>query len=232
MAKVFVGTSGWAYSWNPDGLEWYVRNSRLNAVELNASFYRFPFRNQVRGWARRGSGLRWAIKVHRSITHYRKLSPTSYGTWAKFRALFETMEPIIDFYLLQLPPSYAMSEAGVERLKAFAREARLGERLAVEFRHPSWFSEEGLAVLKEVGATAVSVDSPEAVVYWSSNGIVYARLHGRTAWYAHEYSEEELIAIAEEIAALNPCRVYVFLNNDHWMLDNARAIKRILEERL
>lgn len=232
MAEVFVGTSGWAYSWNPDGLEWYVRHSSLNAVELNASFYRFPYRNQVRGWARRGAGLRWAIKVHRSITHYRKLSPASHGTWAKFRALFEPMEKVIDFYLLQLPPSYAMTDTGVERLREFTKTAGLGERLAVEFRHPSWFNDEGLAVLEEVGATAVSVDSPEAIVYWSSNGVVYARLHGRTAWYAHEYSEEELRGIAEEIAALSPRRVYVFLNNNHWMLENARAIKQILEETL
>ena len=36
--RVYVGTSGWAYFWNPDGLDWYVRNSGLNAVELNASF--------------------------------------------------------------------------------------------------------------------------------------------------------------------------------------------------
>ncbi|MFP3209319.1 MAG: DUF72 domain-containing protein, partial [Nitrososphaeria archaeon] len=35
----YVGTSGWSYAWNPDGLEWYVRNSGLNAVELNSSFY-------------------------------------------------------------------------------------------------------------------------------------------------------------------------------------------------
>jgi len=225
-----VGTSGWAYSWNPDGLEWYVRHSRLNAVELNASFYRFPFRNQVRGWARRGAGLRWAIKVHRSITHYRRLSPASYQTWARFRALFEPMEHLIDFYLLQLPPTYAMTERGVEKLRAFAKTAGLGERLAVEFRHPSWFCEEGLAVVKEVGATAVSVDSPETIHYWSSNGVVYARLHGRTAWYAHEYSESELVEITESIASLAPRRVYVFLNNNHWMLENARAIKKILED--
>lgn len=225
-----MGTSGWAYSWNPDGLEWYVRNSGLNAVELNASFYRFPFRNQVKGWARRGTRLRWAIKVHRSITHYRKLAPTSYGTWRKFRALFEPMEPLIDFYFVQLPPSYAMTEASIEKLRAFADEAGLGERLAIEFRHPSWFGDEGLDVLREIGATAVSVDSPEIIRYWTSNGIVYARLHGRTAWYAHDYSDEELAEIAHEITSLAPKKVYVFLNNNHWMLDNARAIKALLEE--
>lgn len=74
MVKVFVGTSGWLYDWNLDStFDWYVRNSGLNAVELNASFYRFPFRNQVTSWTRKGSGLRWAVKVHRYITHVKRL---------------------------------------------------------------------------------------------------------------------------------------------------------------
>ena len=48
--EVFVGTSGWSYGWNKGGnLDWYLRNSHLNAVELNASFYRFPNRNQIAG---------------------------------------------------------------------------------------------------------------------------------------------------------------------------------------
>ncbi|RLF12723.1 MAG: DUF72 domain-containing protein, partial [Thermoprotei archaeon] len=38
--RVYIGTSGWLYDWNLDGsLDWYVKNSGLNAVELNASFY-------------------------------------------------------------------------------------------------------------------------------------------------------------------------------------------------
>ncbi|RLE86352.1 MAG: DUF72 domain-containing protein, partial [Thermoprotei archaeon] len=57
--EIYVGTSGWLYDWNIGGnLEWYVKFSSLNTVELNASFYRFPFRNQVRSWARKGSKLK------------------------------------------------------------------------------------------------------------------------------------------------------------------------------
>jgi uncharacterized protein YecE (DUF72 family) len=38
--ELFVGTSGWFYSWNPDGsFDWFCRFSGLNAVELNMSFY-------------------------------------------------------------------------------------------------------------------------------------------------------------------------------------------------
>jgi len=61
--EVRVGTSGWYYDWNPDlSLDWYVQNSGLNAIELNASFYRFPYKNQITSWARNGRSLSWAVK--------------------------------------------------------------------------------------------------------------------------------------------------------------------------
>ena len=45
LVEVYVGTSGWMYPWNLGrSLEWYVNHSGLNAVELNASFYRIPRR--------------------------------------------------------------------------------------------------------------------------------------------------------------------------------------------
>ena len=70
MQKLYAGTSGWSYPWNPDGLEWYI-DAGLNAVELNSSFYRFPYRNSIASWKRKteGKDFRWSIKVNRSITH-------------------------------------------------------------------------------------------------------------------------------------------------------------------
>ncbi|MEM1943062.1 MAG: hypothetical protein QXO30_03050 [Candidatus Caldarchaeum sp.] len=57
--ECFVGASGWFYSWNPDGsLDWFVRNPGLKAVELNMSFYRFPFPNMLRSWVVKVGGLR------------------------------------------------------------------------------------------------------------------------------------------------------------------------------
>lgn len=118
--KVFVGTSGWLYDWNEDGtLDWYVENSGLNAVELNASFYRFPFQNQVKSWKRKSKSLRWAIKVHRSITHLRKFGERAYDIWDKFKNLFNPLEDLIDFYLFQLPPNYSCREESLKILKGF-----------------------------------------------------------------------------------------------------------------
>jgi uncharacterized protein YecE (DUF72 family) len=233
MVEVYVGTSGWLYDWNlGSSLQWYVENSGLNAVELNASFYRFPYPSQVAGWAKRGGRLRWAVKVHRSITHVRRLKPEALDTWRRFHALFKPMDSLVDFYLFQMPPSFTRTDTNVERIRMFARSTSLGERFAVEFRHASWFDSETVDLLRELGVTAVSVDSPQVTWIVTSNGTVYLRLHGRSAWYAHDYSAEELEEVAERVAALEPQRIYAFFNNDHWMLENARAFKRILESRL
>lgn len=103
--EFFVGTSGWYYSWNEDrNLDWFVSNSGLSAVELNMSFYRFPFPNMVKSWAKKGESLRWSIKVNRLITHRLKFSDRAFQSWKKFRNLLMPLEPNIDFYLFQLPP--------------------------------------------------------------------------------------------------------------------------------
>jgi len=230
--EVYVGTSGWLYDWNEgSSLDWYIEESGLNAVELNASFYRFPFRNQVASWAWKGRGLRWSVKVHRSITHLRRLSGNAIETWGKFRSLFEPLDDAVDFYLFQMPPSFICTESNLERIKLFHQKSGLGQRMAVEFRHDSCFNEGTSEWGRRTGLTVVSIDAPTAKWIVESRGIIYLRMHGRTAWYAHEYSEGELREVAERIHSLNPAKVYVFFNNDHWMLENARLMKSLLENR-
>jgi uncharacterized protein YecE (DUF72 family) len=227
--EIFVGTSGWAYSWNLGGsLEWYVRSSGLNAVELNASFYRIPAERQVRRWALVGRELRWAVKVHRSVTHSGRLSEKALDALRRFLSAFEPMDGLIDFYLFQMPPAFVKSEENAARVERVA--SLLGGRAAFEFRHPSWFSDETVSWAERTGFTPVSVDSPNATWIVAVRGTVYLRMHGRSAWYSHNYSEGELREVAERLAALRPRRVYVFFNNDHAMLDNARAMMRVLRE--
>ena len=231
--EVYVGTSGWMYDWNSGGtLDWYLENSGLNAVELNASFYRFPFPSQVLGWARRKAGVRWAVKVHRSITHLRKLSDNALDTWRKFHRIFQPLDDRVDFYLFQMPPNFSASEASIARVRRFIAESGLGGRFAIEFRHESWFSRELAEMISGMGATYVSVDSPMGSFIHSSGSVIYLRMHGRSSWYAHDYSIEELSEIAETIFSLKPSKVYIFFNNDHWMLENARLMLGLLRHGL
>lgn len=103
----------WYYEWNKKkNLDWFVENSGLNSVELNASFYRFPFPGNIKNWGgEKGKGLRWSVKVHRSITHWRQFSESALEIWENFRGLFKPMDHLIDFYLSRrLPGSRRLKE--------------------------------------------------------------------------------------------------------------------------
>ncbi len=75
----------------------------------------------------------------------------------------------------------------------------------------------------------MSVDSPDVTWIVSTGGVVYLRMHGRTFWYSQHYEEDELRAVAEEVARLRPDKAYIFFNNNHSMLDNARTMLIILK---
>lgn len=202
--ECFVGTSGWFYSWNPKGsFDWFVRYSGLNAVELNMSFYRYPFPNMVRSWAFKGERLRWAVKVNRLITHTFKFNEKAHWLWGKFQKIFVSLDPCIDLYLFQLPPS--MTPKSMNTIERFIVETNLCKRFALEVRNVKWFNKTYVEWASKLGITWVSVDSPDFPLdIFNTNGIVYERMHGRTAWYSHYYTDEELREVADRIFLTNP----------------------------
>ncbi|MDI6807349.1 MAG: DUF72 domain-containing protein, partial [Candidatus Aenigmarchaeota archaeon] len=215
--------SGWQYDWNPNGFDWFVKNSGLNAVELNASFYRFPFPSMVISWIRKtkqfNPKLRWAIKVNRLITHVFKFSDRAFSTWKKFENLFKPLAENIDFYLFQLPPNTKSNFA--PKLEKFIKQTELEEKFALEVRNLDWFDQKWIEWAKDLKITWVSVDAPDFTNFpreiYKTSTSVYLRMHGRTDWYSHNYSEEELEEVAEKIFQIKPQKIYVFFNNDHNM---------------
>ncbi len=222
--EVFVGTSGWYYDWNKKkNLDWFIQNSGLNSVELNASFYRFPSPEQIESWNRKGTGIRWSIKVHRSTTHWRQLSESSLEILKSFLELFEPMDHLIDFYLFQVPPKFD----DVERALRFAEAAKLGKKFALEIRNKELLgNDEAYSGL--VGkVTLVSVDSPDYRNRIFPGKNVYMRMHGRNSWYSYDYSQEEISETLRKILSFEPEKTYIYFNNDHNMLDNARKALEI-----
>lgn len=234
MIRVYVGTSGWNYFWNKGkSLDWYIKNTGFNAVELNMSFYRFPFPSLPKHWAKIGSNIAWSIKVNQIITHRMRFSEKSLRTWEKFRRLFEPMEHtgLIHFYLFQCPPSLRPTPKIVDNIEKFVIHANLGEMFAIEFRNEEWFKQKWEKWARKIGITMVSVDAPEFIsrIFRSSRKI-YVRMHGRTEWYSHIYNEKELAEIFEAIRMRiigNEC-LYFFLNNNHGMLSGGRLIIEII----
>jgi len=235
---IYVGTSGWNYFWNKGGsLQWYIENTGFNAVELNMSFYRFPFPSLPKSWARRGSSLVWSIKVNRLITHRYRFSEKALGAWEKFRRLFEPMEKkkLIRFYLFQCPPSLRPTTTMVERIEKFVEKVAIGDMFAIEFRNDDWFKQKWEKWLRRLGVTMVSVDAPDFInKIFKTTSRIYVRIHGRTAWYHHIYTEEELAEIFEAIRkkAHPGDEIYFFLNNNHGMLPTGRLIISIAKKYL
>lgn len=224
-----VGTSGYSYGWNegkPSPFEWYLKVG-FNTVEVNASFYRFPVPSWTKTWMKAPRGFDFSIKVHRSVTHYRRLGEGSVELLDRFREPLRPLEDRIAFWLFQMPPSFLWSEGNERKVTRYLRAAQLGARAAFEFRHPSWWDHVG--IVQDAGAAFCSVDAPklprQLVV---ANDVLYLRIHGRQVWYSYRYTDVELEDIASRILASGARRRYVYLNNDEGMLPNGGFLRERL----
>jgi len=146
--NLYVGTSGYSYkewkgSFYPEDmsademLKFY--GERFRAVEINNTFFRMPKPAVLEGWAEQvPEAFRFVLKGSRAITHMRRLKnsgePVAYLLEVA-GALKERLGPL----LFQLPPNFKKDAA---RLRDFLGLFPEGSRVALEFRHQSWFDDE------------------------------------------------------------------------------------------
>ncbi len=225
MTLFKIGTSGYNYFWNegkPSQFKWYLKQN-FNSVEINATFYSFPYKSWIKSWSEAPDYFDFSIKVNRIITHYAKLSEKSIEIFKRFKSYFKPIENKIAFWLFQMPPSFEFNETSLSRIRNFF--SSLGIKAVIEFREPSWWNEEVFEILEEMGIVFCSVDAPELPKdIIKSNETVYLRLHGREEWYSYEYKKEELDEIFDMIIRLSPKFCYIYLNNDHGMLPNGKYL--------
>ncbi|USN50425.1 MAG: DUF72 domain-containing protein [Myxococcales bacterium] len=230
--EILVGTSGWSNPiWNPSGLSWYVDNSKLNAVELNMSFYQLPKKEQILSWAQEGNSLVWTVKMNRSVTHFFRFNEMAFEKFLEFQELFKPLDKQIEYYLFQLPPN--AHPAMRDDIEKFFHQSQLGPRFALEWRNPHWYTKEHIQWAQSLGITVVSADSaqvPREII--NTSGTVYLRLHGRSDWFLHHYSRKELSRITGAVLASGCRRVIAFLNNESLQLKNAQMLYQIFREQL
>lgn len=141
-------------------LRTYAR--RVDAIELNASYYRVPSEEVLDAWAAEvPERFRFCPKVHQSITHRRALEESADEAMA-FARRFLRLGRRLGPGFVQLPPW--LDAAGLGGLDALLAALPEAFRVAVEFRHPSWFAgtgelrEDAIRVLEHRGAGAVITD--------------------------------------------------------------------------
>lgn len=197
--RLRTGTSGFSYkewkgSFYPEKLpatrmlEYYSR--RLDAVEINNTFYRLPRAELLEKWkAQVPEDFAFVLKANRRITHFRRLKnasePLEYLASTAVEALGAALGPI----LFQLPPNFRKD---VGRLAEFLATIPNGVRAAFEFRHESWFDDDTWQALADGGAALVVADTGEGETPVAATaGFGYARLR------RPEYADEDLAAWAE-----------------------------------
>ena len=253
---IAVGTAGFSY---PDWIgPVYPRGAAgahpltllarwVDLLEVNVSHYRIPAPATARAWlgatADRAS-FRFTAKLWRGYTHGPP-TPTR-GDHAALRAFLDALaaDGRLDAVLAQFPPSF---RAGPRERAYVARLARHveGHRLAVEFRHDSWDTDDVRAALTDAGTAWVVGDWTPGPGWIEPRPHVtaplgYVRLHGRhPAWhrrgvardtrYDYLYGPEELRAWVERVRQMRAAAAsVVVVTNNHF---GGQAVANALELR-
>jgi uncharacterized protein YecE (DUF72 family) len=151
---IYVGTSGYSYkewkgSFYPeklppkDMLSYYAE--RFKAVELNNTFYRLPKPEVVESWkAQVPQDFRFTMKASQGITHFRRLKDATAATHLMLER-FSAFENRLGAVLFRLPEDFKKDLA---RLETFLKYLPAETPAVFEFRHPSWFDDDVLALLR------------------------------------------------------------------------------------
>jgi uncharacterized protein YecE (DUF72 family) len=215
-----VGTAGWAIpravaeNFPGEGPA-LARYSRVfSALEINSSFWR---RHKPETWARWAEtvpdGFRFSVKLPRTITHEQKLL----GARRDLDQFFLDVAPLghkLGPVLVQLPPSLAFE---ARRAHAFFKllRARHDGAAVCEPRHPTWFTSEADALLRDVGVARVAADParvPAAAEPSGSRALAYFRMHGSPRVYYSEYGPKRLEELAAQLNGLD-CPVWCMFDN-------------------
>jgi len=247
---ITIGLTGWSDHplVAPDRkrkLEDYA--SHFPFVEIDTSFYGIPTEKSIKSWIdKTPDAFQFIPKAYSAMTLHRpweKEYSSLVELFDTFKVRFYPMvkEKRIKAFLFQFPPFFHYNQQNIDYLNTVNR--LMGTLpVAVEFRHPSWFSKDNnettLKVLKDNFFFHTVVDEPQTpgnstptILEVTDTRLALYRLHGRnySGWLnanedpnwretrtLHDYNQEELLEIQKntEILAQSAEEVAVIFNNN------------------
>jgi uncharacterized protein YecE (DUF72 family) len=213
---LWVGTSGFGYKeWTgtfypagtrpADMLRYY--GERLPAVEIDNTFYRMPRREVLESWsAQVPARFRFCLKASRRITHFKRLDGVDEET-LHLIGTAGILGTRLGAVLFQLPPRFRKDR---DRLERFLGLLDGSARAVLEFRDPSWFSDDILDLLRARGIPLCLVDSADGpdVPFVSTASWGYLRLRRPS------YGEGELDAWIGKIRGQGWREAFVFFKHE------------------
>ena len=119
---------------------------RFRTVEINNTFYRMPSVSVLETWAGDvPADFKFVLKASRQITHIKRLRYSADLVSYLLEAA-GTLKERPGLLLFQLPPNL---KKDVPRLSEFLALLPSQRRVALEFRHQTWFDEEVFGLLRD-----------------------------------------------------------------------------------
>jgi uncharacterized protein YecE (DUF72 family) len=214
---LYIGTSGYSYkewkgSFYPekiaakDMLSYYA--SRLHAVELNNTFYRMPQPSMIDSWkAQVPADFRFSVKAPQVITHFRRLKDAAPQTRIMLKTV-SALEERLGAVIFRLPENM---KKDLKRLETFLKVLPAGTPAVFDFRHPTWFDDEVVALLRSQKRVLCTSDMEELPVA--------GHIHATADWgYVRlrrvQYTKTELVKWIKLIKAQKWKHTYVFFKHE------------------
>ncbi|WP_439383973.1 DUF72 domain-containing protein [Amycolatopsis lexingtonensis] len=236
IAEIRIGTSGWRYPpWRgvfyPHGLaqrrELEYLSRRMNAVEINGSFYSLQRPERYRAWFdETPAGFLFAVKGGRFITHMKQLRDVETALANFYASGVLALGAKLGPFLWQLPPRLAFDPDRLANFFALlprttTEAAQLAKKHddklkgdpylesgpkkrlkhALEVRHPSFAQPAATHLLREHDIALVVADTAGKWPFLEeqTSDFSYVRLHGDEELYVSGYSDQALRTWADKI---------------------------------
>jgi uncharacterized protein YecE (DUF72 family) len=213
---LYVGTSGYSYKeWKgnfypekipaKDMLRYY--SERLTTVEINNTFYRMPQPSLIENWKEQVPGsFKFSLKAPQRITHFKRLNDTDDET-KYFLDTIAVLDEQLGVILFQLPPNM---KKDLPRLETFLTLLSPATPAAFEFRHPSWFDDDVLDLLRSQNRPLVVSDTDDMPTTHIDKTADWGYLRLRRV----NYSAENLVEWSERIRRQEWKETFLFFKHE------------------
>lgn len=212
--------------------------SLFSSVEVNATFYKLPKAATVEKWGKSvPEHFRFTFKIPKGVTHAKEFQFSS-GELELFAETVASVGNKKGCLLVQLPPKVSREkEEELAGLLECLRDNAKGWKIAVEFRHTSWYNRAVYRLLQGYDAGMVEHDMPKAATpkIELAESFVYLRFHGPEGGYQGSYEDAILQSHAKRIVnwVKEGKEVYAYFNNTMGnALGNLQTLNRMVSDLL
>lgn len=208
MSKaIYIGTAAWTiprdvksdFSSIGSQLQQYSR--KLNAVEINTSFYKDHKATTYQRWySTVPAHFRFSVKLSKFFTHEQRLKKGEKNLAENLASIMNLKEKL-GVLVVQLPPTLEFSPEATQLFFTELRSTYKGP-IAFEPRHPTWNSPQACEIqiqhhISRVIADPAPLGNNKELA--PVGGIIYYRLHGSPVMYKSNYQISRLQIYAREM---------------------------------